>query len=93
MALADKVPYLNDITSLVNARNTRGVTDGIIVEDLLEYTAIHSAAQSYLIAFIVITLMMVFLVGSLRLGTLCMLPNLLTILAQSRAGRTAIATC
>ncbi len=44
------------------------------------YAAIHSAAQSYLIAFIIITLMMVFLVGSLRLGTLCMLPNLAPII-------------
>lgn len=34
--LEDKVPHLNDITSMVNARNTRGVTDGLIVEDLLE---------------------------------------------------------
>ncbi len=34
--LEDKVPHLNNITSMVNARNTRGVADGIIVEDLLE---------------------------------------------------------
>ena len=30
-----KVPYLADITSLVNARNTRGEGDTLIVEDLL----------------------------------------------------------
>lgn len=35
-ALADKVPHLDEITSMVNARNTRGIIDGIIVEDLLE---------------------------------------------------------
>ncbi len=35
-ALEDTVPHLNDITSMVNARNTRGVADGLIVEDLLE---------------------------------------------------------
>jgi hypothetical protein len=34
--LQDNVPYLEDITSLVNARNTRGETDRLIVEDLLE---------------------------------------------------------
>ncbi len=34
--LADNVPHLADITSLVNARNTRGETDRLIVEDLLE---------------------------------------------------------
>ncbi len=34
--LEENVPHLNEITSMVNARNTRGVSDGIIVEDLLE---------------------------------------------------------
>ena len=34
--LEDHVPYLDDITSLVNARNTRGEADELIVEDLLE---------------------------------------------------------
>ena len=34
--LAEKIPYVDDITSLVNARNTRGEKDVLIVEDLLE---------------------------------------------------------
>lgn len=34
--LAAKLPYLDEITSLVNARNTRGEGDTLIVEDLLE---------------------------------------------------------
>ncbi|MDY6968427.1 MAG: efflux RND transporter permease subunit [Spirochaetota bacterium] len=34
--LAKNVPYIEDITSLINARNTRGVRDRLIVEDLLE---------------------------------------------------------
>ena len=34
--LEDNVPYIDDITSLVNARNTRGEADELIVEDLLE---------------------------------------------------------
>lgn len=35
-ALEDEVPYLEDVTSLVNARNTRGEGDQLIVEDLLK---------------------------------------------------------
>ena len=34
--LKQKTPYLDDITSLINARNTRGEGDELIVEDLLE---------------------------------------------------------
>ncbi|RJP90901.1 MAG: RND transporter [Desulfobacteraceae bacterium] len=34
--LEENVPYIDDITSLVNARNTRGEGDLLIVEDLLE---------------------------------------------------------
>ncbi len=35
--LADNTPYLDDITSLINARNTRGSKGELLVEDLLEY--------------------------------------------------------
>lgn len=34
--LEEEVPYLDQITSLINARNTRGEADRLIVEDLLE---------------------------------------------------------
>ena len=34
--LENSVPYLNDITSLINARNTRGEGEQLIVEDLFE---------------------------------------------------------
>ncbi|MDA3897674.1 MAG: efflux RND transporter permease subunit [Desulfobacteraceae bacterium] len=34
--LEENIPYLDDITSLINARNTRGEGDLLIVEDLLE---------------------------------------------------------
>ncbi|MGD9364362.1 MAG: efflux RND transporter permease subunit [Desulfobacteraceae bacterium] len=34
--LRDNLPYLDDITSLINARNTRGKGDVLIVEDLFE---------------------------------------------------------
>lgn len=36
LELRDKVPYVDDINSLINARNTRGEGDQLIVEDLLE---------------------------------------------------------
>ncbi len=34
--LEEKLPYLDEVTSLVNVRNTRGEGDKLIVEDLLE---------------------------------------------------------
>jgi len=34
--LEENVPYVEDITSLINARDTRGEKDELIVEDLLE---------------------------------------------------------
>ena len=34
--IEDNVPYIDEITSLVNARNTRGEGDELIVEDLLD---------------------------------------------------------
>ena len=34
--LEENVPHLDDITSMVNARNTRGEADRLVVEDLLE---------------------------------------------------------
>ena len=34
--LEENVPYIDDITSMINARNTRGLEDELIVEDLLE---------------------------------------------------------
>jgi len=35
-ALEEEIPYLREVTSLINARNTRGQNDELIVEDLLE---------------------------------------------------------
>jgi len=43
-------------------------------------SAIHSAAQSYVIAGLVITVMVILLIGSLKLGLLAMFPNMLAIL-------------
>ena len=38
--------------------------------------AVYSSAQSYVLAFIVITFMMMFIFGSIRLGLISMIPNL-----------------
>ena len=35
--LEETVPYIDDITSMINVRNTRGRADELIVEDLLEH--------------------------------------------------------
>ena len=43
-------------------------------------SAIYSAAQSYVIAGLVVTVMVILLIGSLRIGLLAMFPNLLAIL-------------
>ena len=45
------------------------------------YAVIHSMASSYVIAIAVITPLMVLLIGSLRIGLLAMVPNILPILA------------
>lgn len=44
------------------------------------YAAIHSAAQSYLIAILVISILMIVLIGSLKLGLISMIPNLTPII-------------
>ena len=41
--IEDNVPHLDDVTSLINARNTRGDKDQLIVEDLLENFPTSSA--------------------------------------------------
>ena len=43
-------------------------------------SAIYSAAQSYVIAGLVITIMVILLIGSLKIGLLAMFPNMLAIL-------------
>ncbi len=42
--LKEKVPYLNDITSLINARNTQGTKETLLVEDLFEHWPEDSAS-------------------------------------------------
>jgi len=42
--------------------------------------AVHSSATSYIIAFVLITFMMMFILGSVRIGLLSMIPNLTPII-------------
>ena len=44
--LKDNLPYLDDITSLINARNTHGKKDELIVEDLFETFPDTAAAMA-----------------------------------------------
>ena len=46
--IEENVPYIDDITSLVNARNTRGEGQSLIVEDLLENWPNDDAAMQLL---------------------------------------------
>ncbi len=41
---------------------------------------IYGAAHSYIIAFVVIALMMIVLIGNIRMGLLCMIPNITPVL-------------
>ena len=73
-------PFINDVEARFHDAfgNTADVTiTGVM--SLLSRTldaAIRSAAQSYLIAFAVITLMMIALIGRLGTGLISMIPNL-----------------
>jgi predicted RND superfamily exporter protein len=47
-ALEENVPYIEDITSMINARNTRGEADELIVEDLLKHRPQNDAEMAIL---------------------------------------------
>lgn len=74
------VPLMSDIATRFEDRLGPDVDVAITgVMSLFSRTlhaAIRSAAKSYIIAFGVITLMMILLIGNLRLGLASMLPNL-----------------
>ena len=83
----DAIGYMPFLTKIENvARMSLGdkadITATGIVTILIRtlYAAIHSAARSYVVAFSVITLMMILLIGSLRIGLFSMIPNLLPVL-------------
>ena len=77
------VPFIKDVEAkfVDNFRGTANITiTGIM--NLLSRTleaAIHSTAQSYVIAFGVITVMMIALIGKFGTGLISMIPNLIPI--------------
>ena len=77
------MPFLMDIENRFEEafRGKAEITATGIISLLVRtlYAAIHSAAKSYVLAFVVITLMMILLIGSLRIGLISMIPNLLPV--------------
>ncbi len=77
----------HDVLSYVKAESKKAfpndevTTTGMI--PLLIHTfagAVHSSVVSYIIAFVLITFMMIFILGSVRIGLLSMVPNLTPII-------------
>ncbi|MBW1804639.1 MAG: MMPL family transporter, partial [Deltaproteobacteria bacterium] len=77
------VPFLREIDQRIKGSlgdHAKVTATGLMV--LLVRTldaAIHSAARSYVIAFVIITLMMILLIGHPGLGLISMIPNLLPV--------------
>ena len=78
------VPFIDHIESLfqqaLGDKATITVTGMMALLGRSFHAAIHSAAASYVIAGIVITLMMIVMIGSIGLGLISMIPSLLAIL-------------
>jgi predicted RND superfamily exporter protein len=78
------VPFIADIeqrASRIFGPEMDITTTGIIaLFGGIIYASIYSAVTSYLIAFGVITLLMILLIGSIRLGLVAMIPNLTPII-------------
>lgn len=56
------------------------ITGGMALMSRVIMAAIYSMARSYVIAFLVITLMMILFIGDIKIGLISMIPNLLPIL-------------
>ncbi len=78
------VPFMNHVESLfqqaLGNKATITVTGMMALMGGSVHAAIHSAAVSYVIAGIVITVMMIMMIGSIGLGLISMIPSLLAIL-------------
>ena len=68
------------VSNLFGSSAKVSVTGMIAIMGRTMYAAIESTETSYLIAFVVITLLMILLMRNLKLGLLSMVPNLLPIL-------------
>ncbi len=67
-----------------NGANAQIYTTGIskLLSTIMS-NAIYSSANSYVLAFVLITIMMIFIVGNVKLGLISMIPNVLPILVMS----------
>jgi predicted RND superfamily exporter protein len=84
------VPFIREIekrfqdafqnTSIDGNQVTIATTGIMSLFSRILYATMHSAAQSYSIAFGVITLMMILLIGNIRIGLIAMLPNITPII-------------
>ncbi len=84
------VPFIREIENQfqetfqqisIDGQNISISTTGIMsLFSRILFATMHSAAQSYGIAFGVITLMMILLIGDLRIGLIAMLPNITPII-------------
>ncbi|MBT8361743.1 MAG: MMPL family transporter, partial [Deltaproteobacteria bacterium] len=81
------IPFIKDVKgrfdnafsrqTLDNGNEMRVTVTGIMsLFGRIIHAAMYSAAQSYGIALVVITLLMIVLLGNLKLGLICMIPNL-----------------
>jgi predicted RND superfamily exporter protein len=80
------IPFMKEIasrfeTAFANGSNASQpvkitITGIMALFGRILYAAIYSAGQSYIIAFVVITIMMILLIGNLRVGIVSMIPNL-----------------
>ena len=85
------IPFISDVTdrfsetfgnrTLAGGEPMQVAATGIMsLFGRIIHAAIYSAAQSYGIALVVITLMMILLIGNLKLGLISMIPNLTPII-------------
>ncbi|MBT8329091.1 MAG: MMPL family transporter, partial [Desulfofustis sp.] len=85
------IPFISDVTdrfsdtfghrTLEGGQSMHVTATGIMsLFGRIIYAAMYSAAQSYGIALVVITIMMILLIGNLKLGLISMIPNLAPII-------------
>ena len=85
------IPFIRDVTERFSDTFTKRRLEGgdpmqVTATGIMSlfgriiHAAMYSAAQSYAIALVVITLMMILLIGNLKLGLISMIPNLAPII-------------
>ena len=70
----------NRFNDVLQDKTNITITGGMALMSRVIMAAIYSMARSYVIAFLVITLMMILFIGDIKIGLISMIPNLLPIL-------------